>query len=64
MGHVSGHYVENSIERLVEYSEKTKLQSEIETEIGGIFVCFVAKIVYYSYLVNSKSITMRKQNEV
>ena len=23
--HVSGHYVENSIERLVEYSEKAKL---------------------------------------
>ena len=46
MGHVSGHYVENSIEGLVEYSEKTKLQFEIECEIGGIFVHFVAKIVY------------------
>ena len=43
VGHVSGHYVENSIECLVEYSEKTKLQFEIEFEIGGIFVCFVAK---------------------
>ena len=46
MGHISGHYVENSIERLVEYSEKTKLQFEIEFEIGGILVYFVAKIVY------------------
>ena len=64
MGHVSGHYVENSIKGLVEYSEKTKLQFEIEFEIGGIFVCFVAKIVYYSYLVNSKSIAMREQYEV
>ena len=32
MGHVSGHYVENSIERLVEYSQKEKLQFEIEVD--------------------------------
>jgi len=32
VGHVSGHYVENSIERLVEYSQKEKLQFEIEVD--------------------------------
>ena len=46
MRHVSGYYVENSIERLVEYSVTAKLHFEIEFEIGGILVHFVAKIVY------------------